>query len=462
MSDDSPRMPDADPLANAPVELLDLAWMCLAGTEPVRAATLLGTRLDRFPDAPWTYPGIIAAGHALANALSAHPADAPDQAAATALLERFWTAAPDFFEAEVSRFDPRSDGLVRWPDAPEPFALDAAVLLLEDARLFLKLVKSRENLLPQANFARATLNDAEDWLVRTLWDDDGMQFLRLDGPDVDPCVDLSARPLWILEWKSARQDMLDAALAIRPLAAADARDPAAVPLRLLLAARLVRSGASEDAQPSSPASAAPRYRRVAAQLLALPIPTDTAPERAAVHESIRHALCAHVPAASDWSRPVPRTRLLAFAVAAVVLLLLVAACMMAFRSSRAGTPLSLLQRARQALDDGDPATAAELYQTAADAAESPSDRIRLLTRRANCLFHADRPQEAESAYRALLAATPDLPSVRYDLACALWAQRRTNEAIQTFRDLPDLAPSATSDLRARAARAADYLSSLPQ
>lgn len=417
----------ADPLAGLPPPLADLAWMCLATAEPARAADLFRRRLETVAEAPWTFPGVLASAEAIAAAL-----DEP------AFSETFLQAAPALFEAEVATFDPRSDGLAAWPGDVEPVALDAAVLLAEDARLYLKLARRHAALLGQIEFARSTLNDVEDWLARALWDDDELAFLRRLSGQEEGLLDDTFRPFWALRWQSATPDMLDAVLSARPAKASDAAAAASVPMRLLLAAQLLPT----------------RFRRTCGELLALPVPEGG---DAAVYEEIRRILLEKLPAAARGLRPLTARKATPWVALAAGGLALAVAVAAGLRGKAAGEPLGAERRAGQLCADGNFAAAARLYQEALRDAQGVSDRQRLQYRQANCLLHSGDVAGAAAAYRGLLALHPDLPSARFNLAWCLQAQGRRAEAIDLFESLSELSPSTTPDLQARANRAVAYL-----
>ena len=417
----------ADSLAGLPPALADLAWMCLAYAEPARAAELFRQRLGTVAEAPWTCPGVVGAAEAIDSALG----DA-------AFSDTFLQVAPGMLESEISTFDPRSDGLVCWPDDTEPIALDASVLLAEDARLYLKLARRHAGLLGQIDFAHSTLNDIEDWMGRALWDNDELCFLRCLNGQEEALVDDTLRPFWALRWQSAAPDMVDAVLALRPAMASDAAAVASVPMRLLLAAQLLPT----------------RFRRTCGELLALPIPEG---ENAAVYEEIRDALRKKLPAAAMELRPATARRTTLWVAGVAAALVLAVALGVGLRGKTASDPLDVVRQAEQLCSDGDFAGAARLYQKAVHDALGDSERQLFQYRRANCLLHSGDVAGAAAAYRAMLALDSDLPSVRFNLAWCLQAQGRRAEAIDMFESLSALSPSTTPDLQARSTRAAAYL-----
>lgn len=429
----------------ASAEVLDLAWMCLAGTEPGRARRLLARRLEEWPEAEWAFPGVVARA---AVAQSGEPEDEQGEEG-RAFWQRFWAAAAGYFEREVNRFDPRADGLARWPGEEEPFALDAAVMLAEEARAYLGLVRTREELLPQATFAHSTLNDVEDWIPQALWDQDGMRFLRRAGEGGEPMVDGTARPLWALAWKSAGAEMVDAVMGIRPAAADGAEEAEGVPLRLLLAAWLLGEGAEGC-----------RYRRVVGELLGMEMPAGEGARERGWRE-IWRSLRRQVPSAEGWERRGELDLRRKWGVAAVVgavVLAVVAAVSIGFGSGRNGEPLETVQLARQAAEEGDARRAAELYEAAAEKAETEGERRELLFQRANCLLKGGEVAWAEAAFRALLAEYPDWGEARFNLGCALLAAGRQEEAVAIFEEVGDSA-GASADLQERGRAAAAFLNS---
>lgn len=427
----------------ASAEVLDLAWMCLAGTEPGRARRLLARRLEQWPEAEWAYPGVVARA---AMAESGEPEEEQGEEGRV-FWKRFWGAAAGYFEREVNRFDPRADGLARWPDEEEPFALDAAVVLAEEARAYLGLMRRREELLPQADFAHSTLNDVEGWIPQAVWDEDGMRFLRRAGADGEPMVDGTERPLWALAWKSAGAEMVDAVMGIRP-AAADGTDEAeGTPLRLLLAAWLLGEGAEGC-----------RYRRVVGELLGMELPAGEGPRERAWREIGRSLRC-QVPGAKGWERQDEldlRRKWGVAAVAGAVVLVVAATVSIGFGRGRSGEPLETVQLARQAAEEGEVRRAAELFEAAAEKAETEGERRMLLFQRANCLLKGGEVAWAEAAYRALLADYPDWGEAQFNLGCALLAAGHAEEATEVFEEVGG-ATGASADLKDRGRAAATFL-----
>lgn len=417
----------ADPLAGLPPPLADLAWMCLAYAEPKRAADLFQRRLETVGEAPWTFPGVLGAAEAIATALD----DAE-------FFATFLKAASAMFEAEVATFDPRADGLAAWPGDEEPIALDAAVLLAEDARLYQKLARRHAELLGQIDFAHSTLNDVEDWMGRALWDDDELCFLRRINGQEEPLLDDTLRPFWALRWQSAAPDMVDAVLALRPAMASEAAAVAAVPMRLLLAAQLLPT----------------RFRKTCGELLALPVPEG---EHSAVYGEICEILRKKLPGTATALHPLTARKTTWCVGVAAAGLAVAVALAVGLRGKSAPEPLDTVRQAEQLCSDGDFAAAARLYQKAMHEAQGDAERQVLQYRQANCILRSGDVAGAAAAYRAMLALHPDLPSVRFNLAWCFQAQGRRAEAIDMFESLSELSPSTTPDLQARANRAAAYL-----
>ncbi|MBR6022438.1 MAG: tetratricopeptide repeat protein [Kiritimatiellae bacterium] len=429
-------MTDTPPSSPGPASRRDreLAIFGLAVSDPARAAADYDALVAE--DAPWSLPVPLALASFVASRL---PADE-----ATAFLARQMPVWPMLLESLARRFDPDATGFVRWPVPaddlfpelahPGTIAPDAAILLSNEARLYLDATTANPDLRPASDIAQAILQDTDSTLLESLWDAEN-QCLLCTTPDGGVATDATARGLFPLLWRSLPRADGDAISAASASAFPTGGTPAAW---ILLVAFLS----------SSP------YRRVFADCCRQALPPHATPAETEAFSSLLAALAPtrKAPQPLSWMAAHP----LLAAVAGILLLLGIGgAATVSFRAP-APTAASLEQCARDAAARGDPATAATLYSRAAGL--SPTDAPRLAFAAANALFRAADYPAAEAAYRAILEAAPDTPSAALNLALSLLRQNRRDEALALYRKI---AASPHSDAASRAALAADFLSALP-
>ncbi len=386
----------------------------------------------------------------LHRALAALP---PDVSAA--LLANALPLLPDLLEAETDRFDPDTNGRARWPSASSPLfpapdalpdapALDAAILLANEARLYLRLAARTPALQDAIPIARASLHDTESLLGDDLWLPDEQTFGVLLTPSL-LAPDTSACPLLAFLWITADAAILDA---LRPRVPELLSLPIPEPAFLYLGRALLDS-------PHRRAFSA--WTRVAADR-----PPPSAPLHAAARSLLLgEAACRRVRhlgphlarSAAFLSRHPFFSSLL---LAAPLLLLAAVGTTLTLLRSSPPSPLPPLRTAAALSADSRHAEAAETLLLAA--AATPDETHLLRFRAANALLLADRPAQAEPLYRDLLSLYPSHPSLLLNLAASLVRQNRPAEAIPLYQSVLDLPPArATPSATARATAALDLL-----
>lgn len=425
------------PATPAPLSRRDreLALFGLAAADPARAAADYDALVAE--DSPWSLPVPFALATFIASRLPPPDADA--------FLARQTPVWPMLLESLARRYDPDGTGFVQWPDPsddlfpglahPDTIAADAAILVSNEARIYLDAADRLPNLRPASDIAQALLQDTDTTLLESLWDAEN-QCLLCTTPDRGVATDATARSLFPLIWRSLPRADGDAISAASASAFPVVGTPAAW---ILLVAFL---------------SSTP-YRRAFADACRVPLPPSATPAETAAHAALLAAL-APPSRAPRALAPFARRPVLA-ATAAVALLALLSALAFSLRRPSA-TPLPLAQQAREAAANGDHAAAATLFSLAAASASS-ADASRLAFAAANQLFLADDYPAAEAAYRAILADAPDTPSASLNLALTLLRQGRRADALALYRQIAAASPSP--DASSRASSAASYLSSLP-
>jgi tetratricopeptide (TPR) repeat protein len=422
------------PAPSAPPSRRDreLALFGLAAADPARAAADYDALVEA--DEPWSLPVPFALATFIASRLPAPEADA--------FLAPQMPVWPMLLESLARRYDPDGTGFVQWPSPaddlfpglahPDTIAPDAAILLSNEARIYLDAADRVPALRPASDIAQALAQDTDSTLLESLWDAEN-QCLLCTLPDGGVATDATARSLFPLIWRPLPRADGDAISAASASAFPTVGAPAAW---ILLLAFL----------PSTP------YRRVFADACRVPLPPSATPAETDAHRALLAAL-APPPRAPRALAPLSRYPALA-AAAAIALLALLAAAALLLRPA-APPPIPPDQQARAAAESGDHASAAALFTLAA--AQSPADAPLHAFSAANQLYLAGDYPAAESAYRALLAERPDTPSAALNLALALLKQNRRSEAIALYRSIAAPSPDAST----RAAAAAAYLSSLP-
>ena len=387
----------------------------------------------------------------LHRALAALPPDA-----SSSLLAQALPLLPDLLEAETDHFDPDTNGRARWPAASAPLfpnpdalpdapALDAVILLANEARLYLRLAACTPALQTALPIAQAAIRDAESLLGDELWLPDDQTFGVLLSPTL-LVPDTTARPLLALLWLAADAPILDALrLRVPELLSLPIPEPA----RLLLGRSLLDSPRRRSLSLWADATAA---------LPPPPSPLHAAARSLLLAEAARRRerrVGPRLARASDFlaRRPVRAALLLA----APLLLLAAVGTVVAFLRPAPPSPLPPLQAAAALSSDSRHAEAAETLLRAV-ASATPDEAPLLRFRAANALLRAGRPAEAESIYRSLLPFHPSHPTLLLNLAASLVRQNRPADAIPLYQSILDLPPSRTTPSAvARATAALDLL-----
>ena len=151
----------------------ELALFALAATDPARAAGDYDALVEA--DEPWSLPVPIALADFIARRLP--PADAE------AFLARQTPVWPMFLESLARRFDPDGTGFVQWPSPgddlfpevahPSTVAPDAAILLSNEARIYLDAAKSYKFRFKIDDYGYIAITDSLTGMKTVLLNDGG-------------------------------------------------------------------------------------------------------------------------------------------------------------------------------------------------------------------------------------------------------------------------------------------------
>ena len=361
-------------------------------------------------------------------------------------LERILPGLARGVEREFDRYDAQGTGLPQWPAAAEAwfpaeyapgrFTVDLAVLVANEAAAFCRLAQGRADLDRAIGAAEGEQRELDTWLAGNLWDEDAAAFLRRDAagteaPERSPCGFIP------LAWEGRTEAMVEA---LRPLAETWRAEDWPLRARILFLALLKRTP----------------HAGAAARLRAMAAPADAAgPERAAWAVLLAAAAAAAGSGglAAAWLEARRRVLFISAGGAGLLLLLGLLGWWITNRESPGARDAAELERrARQACAEGRHDRAAAWYGQEARRSGSAYFQYRQAVE----WLHLEQAAEAEAAFRAILARTPDTPNARMNLALAVLQQGRRAEALELYRGLAAEA-ERYPELAARARLAAELL-----